>query len=504
MAPTTGLVNSFLAAIQASLSVLLVIFYGGVAAHLRLLTPANTKAISKVCVRMFLPALLVTKIGSELHSGSAGRYLIVLAWAVVCHVVSFVVGVVAHLWLGMPDWTTVALMFNNTTSYPLLLIGALEQTGILTALITDPENETTAAAVERAKSYFLVFATVSSCLTFAVGPRLIDTEHAAESGDGEAEEDKDDGGGLLGDERSNEANGDGAHGHDGTSGGGVVGVTRRDLGEDHDRHQDDNEGDEHTRLLGGSVLSVSTLSIKQNSFFPSTRRASVLAWDGDEAGRGQATADLNRRPSMVPRRHWIHLTPRTKWWLLFVSDFFNAPLLGAIVGAVIGLVPSLHRAFFNDTYEGGIFTAWLTSSWKSIGSLFVPLPVVVAGVSLYTAMKEARRARSDGREDAGLPWATVTFIMIVRFVVWPVVSISVIYALAKKTGVLGEDPMLWFAMMLMPTGPPAMKLITLVQVSDADEAEETNIAKLLTLSYAISPILSFTVVGGLRAAQAAL
>ena len=51
MAPT-GLVDSFLAAIQASMSVLLVIFYGGVAAHLKLLTPANTKAISKVCVRM--------------------------------------------------------------------------------------------------------------------------------------------------------------------------------------------------------------------------------------------------------------------------------------------------------------------------------------------------------------------------------------------------------------------------------------------------------------------
>jgi hypothetical protein len=41
--------------------------------------------------------------------------------------------------------------------------------------------------------------------------------------------------------------------------------------------------------------------------------------------------------------------------------------------------------------------------------------------------------------------------------------------------------MLWFTMMLMPTGPPAMKLITMVQVSDADEEEEHKIAKLLTV-----------------------
>ncbi|KAK3059562.1 hypothetical protein LTS18_010540, partial [Coniosporium uncinatum] len=72
-------------------------------------------------------------------------------------------------------------MFNNTTSYPLLLIQSLDETGILNGLIVT--DETTSAAIERAKSYFLIFATVSSCLTFAVGPRLIDTEHAPDEDD---------------------------------------------------------------------------------------------------------------------------------------------------------------------------------------------------------------------------------------------------------------------------------------------------------------------------------
>ncbi|KAK5247773.1 hypothetical protein LTS06_007166 [Exophiala xenobiotica] len=460
------------------MSVLLVIFYGGLAAHLKLLTPANTKAISKVCVRMFLPALLVTKIGSELHSGSAGRYLTILIWAIICHVVSFLVGVVAHLGLGMPDWTTVALMFNNTTSYPLLLIGALEQTGILRSLIvahggaSGGESESTKDAVERAKSYFLVFATISSCLTFAVGPRLIDTEHAAE----EEEED---------DEGKVDENDDDGREQERAAG----------RGGDEEEEGDDNE---RTGLLNRRA---STVSFAPNTFFPSTRRAtlaSILPWEGQGP-----LPELKRRPSMMPKEHWTRLGPRTKWWLLFISDFFNAPLLGAIVGAAIGLVPQLHRAFFNDTYQGGIFTAWLTSSWQSIGGLFVPLPVVVAGVSLYTAMRDARRAGADAADtsntsntsNGGRPadadakstsrlryWSTVTFIMVVRFVVWPAVSISVVYALATRTDILGSDPMLWFAMMLMPTGPPAMKLITLVQVSDADEADETNIAKLLTVS----------------------
>ncbi|EXJ73040.1 uncharacterized protein A1O5_04189 [Cladophialophora psammophila CBS 110553] len=476
----TGLLDSFLAAIQASLSVLLVIFYGGVAAHLKLLNSANTKAISKICVRMFLPALLVVKIGSELHAGSANRYLIVFVWAIVCHLISFLIGIVAHLWLGMPDWTTVALMFNNTTSYPLLLIEALDETGILRALIVT--DETTDAAVERAKSYFLVFATVSSCLTFAVGPRLIDTEHAPEEESKEDASEQDE---------------------------------PFDAVERQHRDAEDADANEETGLLQSpesstfphqqSTVSFANIaSYAENSFFPSTRRSSTAGRPSQPSRRPSLAVQLKRRPSIVPKKQWYKLGPRAKWWLLFISDFFNAPLLGAIVGVIIGLVPALHRSFFNDTYEGGIFTAWLTASLKNIGGLFVPLPVVVAGVSLYTAMQEVRKASAGGQKTQPMPWPTVTFIMLTRFVVWPAASIYFIFLVASKSTVLGPDPMLWFAMMLMPTGPPAMKLITLVQVSDAEEEDERNIAKLLTISYLISPILSFTVVGGLRAAQAAI
>jgi predicted permease len=54
-----GLLPSFIAAVQASLSVLLVISYGAIAARLGLLNSNNGKAISKICVKMFLPALLL-------------------------------------------------------------------------------------------------------------------------------------------------------------------------------------------------------------------------------------------------------------------------------------------------------------------------------------------------------------------------------------------------------------------------------------------------------------
>jgi auxin efflux carrier family protein len=436
MAPSAqaGLIPSFIAAIQASLSVLLVISYGAIAAHMKLLDPSSSKSISKICVRMFLPALLLTQIGSELHSGSAHRYGIVLLWAIICHLVSFLIGIAAHFFLGMPDWITAAIMFNNTTSYPLLLVQSLDQTGILGDLVTG--DESTRQAIERAKSYFLVFATVSSCLTFAVGPRLIDSEHAPDppSDKEELEEEDEDGNGIGRDEENGDAD------------------------------DELSPADEHTGLLFERARHASVASM---SFFPSRRQsiAPVIAYD--------------RRPSVIARKKWVRLGDRTKWWLLFLFDFLNAPLLGAVLGAVIGLVPALHVAFFSDTEDGGIFTAWLTESFKNIGSLFVPLPVVVAGVSLYVS---TRKIKGEGSR-SGTPWLTTLFVLVVRFAIWPVISIGVIYLLAKKTNSLGDDPMLWFTLMLMPTGPPAMKLITMVEVSNADEEDEDKIAKLLTVSF---------------------
>lgn len=456
---SNGLLQSFVAAVQASLSVLLVISYGGIAAKIGLLDSSNGKAISKICVKMFLPALLVVQIGSELHPGSAHRYLIILLWAFVCHLFSFLIGLFAHIAFGLPDWVTAAIMFNNTTSYPLLLIQSLDETGILSNLIVG--DDTTYAMIGRAKSYFLVFATVSSCLTFAIGPRLIDSEHAMESDDDKSLDDEEHGDGWQVDYDDIEDNEDIGRPSEST---GLLGV-----------QSSENPSQRHQ-----SVVSI--------TFFPSKPKFTTV----------------KRRPFYIPRPHWADLSPRLQWWLLFFYDFLNAPLLGAILGVIIGMVPPIHRAFFASTYAGGIFTAWLTESWKSIGSLFVPLPLIVAGISLYTSYQDSKQGATAGTT---IPKATTLFILITRFILWPILSIGLIYMIAQNqnsNGFLSDDPMLWFAMMLMPTGPPAMKLITMVQVSDAGEADERRIAKILTISYIISPILAISVVGALRASQAAI
>ncbi len=420
-----GLSESFLAAVQASLSVLLVMSYGGLAARLGLIDHANTKPISRLCARIFLPALLITRVGAELHTGSYQRYVVILVWGILTHLVSFLVGTLGHHVLGFPHYAVVAVLINNTTSYPLLLITSLEETGVLGSLILT--DGSTKDAIERAKAYFLVFSTVSNCITFAVGPRVL-------------EEDEED-------------------------------PSSHTPSPPPEATRPSDTATEETGLLTSPRLIPSG---------PPTRRRPCLILPAPATTDGKYddhTPD-HRRPWFVPEQRWICLTPRTKWWLLFLLDFFNAPLLGALAGAVIGLVPVLHRAFFNNSEDGGVFTAWLTSSLGSVGGLFVSLPVVVAGVTLFCATKEAE----ENHESAlAMSLSTLGFVLGVRFIAWPAVSISVIYLLATRTGVLGQDPMLWFCLMMMPTGPSAMKLITLVQVARGSRDTERQISKLLTV-----------------------
>src|SRR4051794_14557185 len=117
-----SLLTSFLGALQASVAVLLTIFYGVLAAQFNLIQGSSTKDISNACVKIFMPALLLTNVGEQLHLDTATRYVPVLIWSISYIVISLCIGTVATRFFKLPTWVTPAICFNNTTSLPLLLI----------------------------------------------------------------------------------------------------------------------------------------------------------------------------------------------------------------------------------------------------------------------------------------------------------------------------------------------------------------------------------------------
>ncbi|THV47428.1 hypothetical protein BGAL_0311g00150 [Botrytis galanthina] len=435
---TEGILPVFLGALQASLTVLLTISYGVIASRFNLLKESSTRDISKTAVRLFLPALLITNVGEELKSDTAFRYVPVLIWALIYTLSSMALGMLLKRALKFPAWCVPAICFNNTTALPLLLIQALDTAGILTNL-TMSESDTPSAALSRAKSYFLVSSMVGNSLTFALGPRLLDDEEAPDKPDEDSKP---------------------SHTHSPT--------------------ESDEEYAHPTNSSGRTAEEEEEYSNETSTLLPRS------------VARSRTTA------AKKSKKEWKKIPLKIRNVISTLYSFINAPLLGALLGAVLGLTPPLHRIFFASPSSGGIFKAWLTTSLKNIGELFAALQLVVVGAKLSSSLIRMKKGESSGK----VPSLVVLTICFIRFILWPIISIGVIYLIASHTGWLDNDPILWFVLMLMPTGPPATKLTALADVSGADEEEKMAIAKFITVAYAVSPLICFAVVGSLKASLA--
>jgi auxin efflux carrier family protein len=120
---------------------------------------------------------------------------------------------------------------------------------------------------------------------------------------------------------------------------------------------------------------------------------------------------------VAPRlKRWFHSSPKpVQKTAKALQVFINPPFIGATIGVIIGLVPALHRLFFNDMAEGGYFNAWLTSSIKNVGELFVALQVVIVGVKLSLSLRKWK----EGEESGTVPPATLFIVIFTRFILWP-------------------------------------------------------------------------------------
>lgn len=374
---SSGIVQPLLGGIQATVSVIITIGFGVAFSQFGLLDADAASKISKTSVKVLLPCLLINNLGKQLKPETAYEYvpiistylakLIVwsailtskLVWAIIYNVLSIILGRVLCRIFRLPRWTIPAVAFNNTTSLPLLLIESLETTGILTPLVG--KGEETSDAVTRARTYFLVSAVVSHALTFGLG-----------------------GSELKGDDEDGADDNKKQNSHDG----GAPRQRYRDDPEAQDEDEDDEDEDD-----SDSAPDTSLLPHTVNHHVHRANKKTNAAVNGF----------MEKLPGFLQRA------------ILAVYNFMTPPLVGALIGGVIGLAPPLHKLFFADSNEGGYFNAWLTQSIKNVGQLFVTLQVVVVGVKLAQALRKEKRGENTGT----LNWLPVTIVAVVRYFIWP-------------------------------------------------------------------------------------
>ncbi|EMR61568.1 putative auxin efflux carrier superfamily protein [Eutypa lata UCREL1] len=451
-----GVLISFVGALQASVSVLLTIFSGVVAAQFGLLSTGAAEEVSSLCVKLLLPCLLISNLGSELHLETVVKYVPIIIWAALYTILSIIIGRAAAAAFRLPKWVVPIVSFNNTESLPLLLLQSLSTTGVLASLVGAGDEDD---GIERARSYFLAASiffcsVVTNTIAFGQGPELL-TKSSQDSAIVKAfrwvtgwpeeqqqqqQQQQQDGSTIAGDpESQDQQQTDGQQDEEGEDGNG------------NDNNEDSSptsEPDEQTSLLPRKVR---------------------------QSGRAV-------RDSVVPQlSRWYAAAPRpVRKLLAALRMFVNPPFVGALIGAVIGVSPPLHRLFFADMAQGGYFNAWLAKALKNVGELFVALQVVVVGVKLSLSLRLWKKGSAE--ESGAVPLGALACVVFVRFVLWPAISIPLIWVLASRTNLLTDDPMLWWVMMMMPVGPPAMKNLALADVSGTSQKTKLSIAKFLTVS----------------------
>lgn len=92
--------------IQASLSVLLTIGAGVLAAQYGLLSEEAAKFVSTFGVQLLLPALLASNIGSQISLENGYKYLPIIVWSFVYSVISIALGITLRRLFRLPSWTT--------------------------------------------------------------------------------------------------------------------------------------------------------------------------------------------------------------------------------------------------------------------------------------------------------------------------------------------------------------------------------------------------------------
>jgi hypothetical protein len=172
--------NAFLqgiiGALQATISVLLVLFYGAAGAasafrerkgdlilnpsrigtrYLSFLSEETINSVTKLGTNLLLPCLLFTEMGKEAKPEQLKEFWILPVFNIGLTLIALAYSYIGIKLLKLPRWIAPAAAFPNQLSLPLLLIESLSSSGVIDSLLMG-KKDTVDDALGRAKIYFLV------------------------------------------------------------------------------------------------------------------------------------------------------------------------------------------------------------------------------------------------------------------------------------------------------------------------------------------------------------
>ncbi|WVZ65798.1 hypothetical protein U9M48_015104 [Paspalum notatum var. saurae] len=139
----------------------------------------------------------------------------------------------------------------------------------------------------------------------------------------------------------------------------------------------------------------------------------------------------------------------------FIEELMAPPTIAAIIGFVVGLVPWLRSLVIGD---GAPFEV-VQDSLQLMGDGTIPCITLILGGNL-----------TQGLRKSGIKRTVIIAVVCIRFVILPVIGIAIVHA-AYGLGLLSQDPLYRYVLMLQFALPPAMNIGTMAQLFDVGQEE---------------------------------
>lgn len=446
-----------------------------------LLLLANSfKSITKLCVNLFLPAMLLTDMGSHISLKTLKEFWPLVAIPIVMIVVTYFMGRFTVRFFSQPTYIVPGVVFNNAVAMPLLLLEAISNSDVLFPLLR--KNETVEQGLVRARAYILLHGMVHNLARFALGPMML--RHSGPSDDRDVEQNS----GptertalLQNSDETDPLNGDSPVDRDTflRQRARLLSVSSIDL-------------DETDALLRGYkevTVKVTgpdgTVQFKRRGTLSNLFGAGIPKLDSNgiqEAEtlleRAQGNSEVDSEERHAPRENHKNSYPSSRFHRVItaIEEFLNPAVASALLAIFIGITPPLHYLF----YDNVAISSSVTQSIKSLGGLYPALQLFALGSKLTTPLKRAVRK------------STIVIIAIIRFGLAGLISISIVYFMTTHVSpdIWPMDPMLNFVLMITPVGPPAITLAAVAEIAGVSSDEVTAVSRMLLYTYAISPLVA--------------
>lgn len=464
------MLNLIIAAVQAILQVMVVVFLGSVLAKYGYFAMDKQRWLSKLNLVFFTPCLLFSNIASVISLEKLLAFwpipMFYLVYAILNYTSSQIITRLVGLSPAYRRFVLACVMFSNSNSLPIAVISSLAVSEAAHILFWE-SDDTPEAVAARGISYTLFFAIFGNLIRWSYGYQLLKKRD-------------DDDTSTIADEEvviSSTPVASNYHSFDNNNNATTsTSTSTSSAGSDSDDSEYLTTSNNKKKRDGmpSRQLSAVTITVvdESSTLLPQTHNSN------NNTGKQLHNSKNNNNNNPTADDNIIKIIAKK------INGFMSPPLYAAFLALAVGLSPLKPLLYDKQSFLYPSFTKAI----EGCGKAAVPLILTCLGAQLVSISESQQPASPEMKKPVATAIAVRMCLM--PFLVVPIVVLFVLYGSQFST--LANDPVFITMMIVLGCTPTAINLVQITQVNNIFEEE---MLRMLFWSYGVVcvPVCTFVV-----------